>query len=194
MTQKSGVLFVQGLDVFGSVMDQMEAADWERATPCEGWRALDVLGHLGSALEMGISILRNEQPSWPQADRPGDLIDGDPVAYWQNLAAQSRDALEGVDLDVVMDTSMGPRSVADRIAFPAIDLFVHAWDIGQAIGVTIEMPAEVIEFTHGYIDPMPVDKVRGPEAAFRAEVTPAPDASPTNVFMAWTGRTPLLPA
>lgn len=190
MPARADVIFDRGLDAFGVVVEQLEPADWDRPSPCAGWTALDVLGHLTSSLRMGISVLRGEQPTWPEVDRPADLIDGDPVDVWRSTAALAREALVGADLDLVMDTPMGKRTVADRLAFPAIDLYVHAWDIGRAAGLDVEIPAEAIEFSHAFIDPIPVDRVRGANGAFGAEVDVADDASPTDAFIAWTGRDP----
>jgi uncharacterized protein (TIGR03086 family) len=190
MAPRSDEIFDRGLDVFGGVVDRLDLDDWERATPCAGWTALDVLGHLGSSIRMGISVLRGEQPSWPDVARPAELVDGDPVAWWHATADDARAALVGADLDLVMDTPMGPRTVADRLAFPAVDLFVHAWDIGRAAGVEVTMPADVIELAHAHIDPFPADVVRGPGGAFGPEVEAPTDATPTEAFVAWTGRPP----
>lgn len=183
-------MFLRGLDTFDGVMAAMPDDAWDAASECEGWTNLDVLGHLGSSMAMGLALMAGEQPSWPTFDRPADLVDGEPGVYWAALAARLRDAIVGVDLDLVMDTPMGPRTVADRLAFPAVDLFVHAWDIGHPSGLPVEVPDDVIEFTHGYIDPLPPELVRGPNGAFGAEVSPPADATPTEAFIAWTGRRP----
>lgn len=45
-----------------------------------------------------------------------------------------------------METPIGVRTVADRLAFPAIDLYVHAWDIGEATGHVIS-PVSTSEST-----------------------------------------------
>lgn len=190
MTTRTDLIFDRGLDAFDAVLAQVPADGWEAPTPCEGWSVLDVLGHLGTAVAMGISLALGEQPTWPEADRPADLVAGDPVAYWRDLASQARVAFDGIDLDLVMDTPMGPRTVADRMAFPAIDLYVHAWDIGRAIGVAVEVPDDVIELAHAHIDPIPPEMVRGPKGAFGPEVAAPADATPTEAFMAWTGRSP----
>jgi len=184
------VIFDRGLGVFGAVVARLTDADWDRPTPCQGWTALDVLGHLSTAVAMGVSVLRGEQPTWPEVERPADLVEGDPAAFWSAIATDASQALVGADLDQVMETPMGPRSVADRLAFPAIDLYVHAWDIGQAAAVAVEVPDDVIAFAHHHIDPFPVDKVRGSGGAFGPEVPVADDATPTEAFIAWTGRRP----
>ena len=186
----AGRLFLDGLDAFGAVVDRLGPEDWDRPSPDEGWSALDVLGHLGTSIAMGVSLMRGEQPTWPVADRPADLVEGEPSAYWARIAGEARGALDGADLDLVMDTPMGPRTVADRLAFPVVDLFVHAWDVGHAAGFAVEIPDEVIAFSHRYIDPIPEDMVRGGEGAFGPEVEPPADATATEAFIAWTGRTP----
>lgn len=68
---------------------------------------------------------------------------------------------------------------------------MHAWDIGTPAGVEVIIPQHVIDFAHGYIDPMPDEVVRsgaGGMQAFGPEVIPPEGASATEVFVAWTGR------
>jgi uncharacterized protein (TIGR03086 family) len=190
MTVTSGTVFLDGLDFCGQVVDRLGPDDWDRPSPCEEWTALDVLGHLTTSMEMGLSLFAGEQPTWPEADRPGDLVHGEPAAVYADVAARCRAAFEGADLDVEMDTPMGPRTIADRLAFPAIDLYVHAWDMGTAAGLPVEIPDVVVEFTHAYIDPLPDDLVRGPNGAFGPEAEVPGDASLTEQFVAWTGRRP----
>ena len=190
MTERSDVVFVRGLDAFTVVAEQLRPEDWDRASPCAGWTALDVLGHLGSSIGFGVSLLRREEPTFPEAPRPADLVTDEPVAYWNRIATEAREALVGADLELEMDTPLGKRTVADRLAFPAIDLYVHAWDIGAAAGVRVEIPPDAIEFAHSYIDPIPADKVRGDGGAFSPELDAPVDATATEAFIAWTGRSP----
>ena len=190
MTATSGTVFLDGLDFFGEVVEQLTPEDWDRPSPCEGWTALDVLGHLTTSLGMGLALFAGEQPTWPEADRPADLVHGDPATAYADIAARCRTAFEGADLDQEMDTPMGRRTVADRLAFPAIDLYVHAWDLATAAGIAVEIPDTVVEFAHAFIDPLPEERVWGPQGAFAAKVEPPGDATLTEQFVAWTGRRP----
>ena len=185
----SGELFDRGLDFFGDAVAAMQPGDWDRLSPCDGWTALDVLGHLGSSIQMGISLFRGEQPVWPQVERPAELVAGDPAAFWKATATEARSAMEGADLDLVMDTPMGPRTVADRLAFPAIDLFVHAWDLAQTQGRALEVPADLITFARSYIDALPPEAVRS-SGALGPVVEVGDDATATERFIGWTGRDP----
>jgi len=180
--------FNRGLDVFGDVIVRVPADAWEVASPCAGWTVLDVLGHLSTSVRFGIAVLKGGQPTWPTFDRPAELVHGDPVDFWSALAADARAAVPHSDLSLEMDTPMGRSTVADRLAFPAIDLHVHAWDIGQAIGIRVSVPDDIIELAHRAIDPFPVEKVRGPGGSFGPETVPPVDATPTERFIAWTGR------
>ena len=215
MTHPSADLYLRGLDRFEEVAEQLSTEQWDQASACEGWTNLDVLGHLGNSVRMGAAYLRGEQPVAPAFDRPADLVDGAPLDFWRPLAAAAREAFAamrrggggeeqlattagqtgriaaaGADLDLEMDTPMGRRTVADRLAFPAIDLWVHAWDIGHPIGIDLEIPAEVDQFSHRYIDPFPPEMLRGPQGAFGPEVEVPTDATATERFVAWTGRDP----
>jgi uncharacterized protein (TIGR03086 family) len=190
MTPTSDVAFLDGLDLFGTVVEAVPAGRWDAPTPCAGWNALDVLGHLGSSIDFGVSILEGREHAWPTVDRPAELVDGEPAPYWDRIADRARSALVGVDLEATRETPMGTRSVARSLAFPAIDCFVHAWDIGHAVGIAVELPEDAIVFTHHYLDPMPQDRMRGPGGAFGPELAPPAGASPTEALIAWTGRAP----
>lgn len=77
----------------------------------------------------------------------------------------------------------------DGLRFPALDLFVHAWDQGRSVGVDVEIPADAVAFAHAALDPIPAAQLRGP-GTFAGEVAAPADATPTEVFVAWTGRDP----
>ena len=190
MEHASARWFVDGLAFFEGVAAQLSAEQWDGPSACQGWTARDVLGHLGTALDMGERLLRGEQPQFPEAERPGDLVEGEPLAWYQERARGCADALAGADLDLEMDTPMGKRTVADRLAFPALDLYIHAWDIGQPAGFDVVLPEDLMAFGHHYLDPIPAEMMRGDRGVFAAEVEPPVDATPTEAFVAWTGRQP----
>jgi uncharacterized protein (TIGR03086 family) len=112
---------------------------------------------------------------------------GDPAGFWRGTVVQARNVLRTADLAQVMNIPLG-RTVADALAIPVIGLYVHAWDLGAAAGIAVEIPANVIDFAHAYIDPLPDEVMRGEGRAFGPQ-TPVPaGATPTQRFLAWTGR------
>lgn len=182
-------MFLDGLDFFTGVVKQLRPSDWERPSPCSRWRALDVLGHVGSAVRFGTQLLRDERPAWNPADPPGDGVEGEPASWWEVLADPARAAVRGVDLDRVVESPAGPRPIGEGLSFPALDLFVHAWDLARSTGVDVEIPLGAIEFAHAVIDPIPPEQVRNPRV-FADEVAAPAGATATESFVAWTGRDP----
>lgn len=189
MVWRSDTAFLEGLGFFSDMAVQLQASDWERPSPCSGWRELDVLGHLGSAVGFGTKLLRDDKPVWEPVEPPGAAVEGDPASWWKALVAPAREAVSRADLSRVIDTPMGPRNVGEGLRGPGLDLFVHAWDLGRGVGIDVEIPLEVIELAHAVIDPIPVEQVRSPRV-FAKEVAPPTGATETQSFIAWTGRDP----
>lgn len=190
MSWQPDTAFLDGLRFFSAAVSQLVPADWQRPSPCGNWQAVDVLGHVGQATRFGTQLLNGESPAWAPVEPPGADVSGDPAAWWHTVADPARGAVQGVDLSRVVDSPMGRRPIGAGLSFPALDLFVHAWDIGRSAGHDIVIPAEAIEFAHGVIDVIPAERVRN-ERVFGAEVPAPPNATPTQSFIAWTGRDPL---
>jgi uncharacterized protein (TIGR03086 family) len=162
---------------------------WQRASPCQGWRALDVLGHVGQATRFGTLLLQHAQPSWSPVEPPGAAVEGSPGQWWQGLADQARSAVTGVDVSEVVDSPMGKRSIGEGLSFPALDLFVHGWDVARSAGVDLTLPAGAVEFARNVLEPIPAAQVRNPRVF--AEELPVPAGSTgSRAFIAWTGRDP----
>lgn len=182
--------YLAGLDFFSQRVHAARDADWSRPSPCAGWSARDVLGHVGAVTAFGTGLLRGEEMAWTPSDEPpGHAVTGDPVAYWDALVDPARIAVENADLSEVIDTPMGRRSVAEGLSFPAIDLFVHGWDLAAATGEPVDIPADAIAFTHATLDPLPQNMMRSPQV-FGPAVELPPGASSSDAFLAWTGRDP----
>jgi uncharacterized protein (TIGR03086 family) len=180
-------VFVEGLGFFSVAVARLQPADWQRVSPCSAWTALDVLGHVGTAVGFGTKLLRGEQPDWTPSDPPGAGVEGEPDRWWDALVTPARLAVVGVDLDKVVDSPAGRRRVGEGLSFPALDLYIHAWDLTHSAGADIDIPLEAMEFAHGVLDPIPPEQLRSPRV-FSAPVVPPPDATPTQEFIAWTGR------
>jgi uncharacterized protein (TIGR03086 family) len=179
-------VFLTGLDRFDGVLQEVTAEDWDRPTPCAKWSTRELVGHVLHDLGNASAVLRGEALDMSTPDL-AELAGSDPVGAFREHEADARAALQQADLDAVMDTPMGPMPLRKRLAFPAMDLHLHAWDLGRAIGVAVELPEEIAQFTHEAIDPLPEDQVRS-ERVFGPEVPAPSDATPTERLMAWSGR------
>src|SRR5690606_21938771 len=118
--------YEHGLDFFSGVVDAAPADRWSSPSPCAGWTAEDVLAHVGEATRVGAQILRGGELNMARHDPPSSAIDGDPAPWWAVRAADARDSLvNAIDLDRVVDSPVGRRTVRDGLSFPAVDLFIH---------------------------------------------------------------------
>jgi uncharacterized protein (TIGR03086 family) len=187
MTLTSDTVFLRGLDVFGGAVARLSADDWDRPSPCAGWTARDVLGHVGSGVRFGTALLAGQQPQWNPTERPADEVEGDPQQWWRSVTEGSADAVASADLDKEVDSPMGRRTIAAGLSFPAVDLFVHAWDVSRVVGADVDIPTDVIEFAHSVLDRIPEDQLRS-ERTFGPPQASPPGASPSQEFLAWTGR------
>lgn len=189
MSWSPDTVYVEGLGCFSASVALFQDPDWRHPTPCSGWTALDVLGHVGTAIAIGTDLLRGEQPVLSPTNPPGASVAGDPRPWWDMLVTPARQAVAGVDLTMVLDSPVGRRSIGDGLSFPAVDLFVHAWDLARSLGKDVVIPAEVIEFARIVFRPIPSNQLRSPRV-FADEVAAPPDATATEAFIAWTGREP----
>jgi len=191
MNLTSDQIYVWGLDFFSEIVQQVSEDQWMLPSPCKGWRALDVLGHVGAATSTGTSIMRGNlvQRTWPE--QPGEAVEWPPGQWWAELVDPARQAVAEADLDAVVDSPLGPRVVSEGLAFPSLDLFIHAWDLASSIGAAdrVEIPDEVIEFARPVVASVPHDVLRSP-SVFGPTVTVGPDATRSQAFLAWTGRDP----
>jgi uncharacterized protein (TIGR03086 family) len=189
MTWTADTVYLQGLDAFSGVVSTYSTDDWERPSPCAGWRALDVLGHVGAATEFGTRLLTTGEMVWEESESPGATVQGEAATWWADRAAAARPAVAGVDLTKVVETPAGTRTVGEGLAFPAIDLYVHGWDLAATVGGNVTLPDELIEFAHATFAPLPPEMLRSPQI-FGAEQPAPAGASATDAFLAWTGRDP----
>lgn len=183
------VVLLTGLDTFGAVLDKVGPDDWDRPSPCQGWTARALTGHLLTVLDSATTTMRGGSFDWGGVAGPETVAGADPLGSYLKRMADARAALLDADLDNVMETPMGPMPVRKRLAFPAMDLHLHAWDLGRTIGSDIELPDEVAGFVHATLDPMPEDRMRSP-GVFGPVVAAPADATTTEALMAWTGREP----
>jgi uncharacterized protein (TIGR03086 family) len=105
------------------------------------------------------------------------------------LVTSARPSGSELDLTMVVESPVGRRTVGDGLSFPALDLFIHAWDLARSVHRDLEIPAEVIEFAHVMFDPIPSEQMRSPRV-FADAVAAPPDATRSESFIAWTGRDP----
>jgi uncharacterized protein (TIGR03086 family) len=180
------VVLLTGLDRFGAVLEHLTAENAGARSPCRDWTAQAVAGHVLTVLASAAVTLRGEDFDWSSNPDPEE-VGRDAHALFLERSNAARAGLAEASLDQKVETPMGEMTIGQRLSFPAMDLHLHAWDLGRALGVPVEIPEEVADFVHAVIDPLPTSMSRT-EGAFGPEQEPPADATPTERLMAWTGR------
>jgi uncharacterized protein (TIGR03083 family) len=125
ISSRSGELLDQGPGFFTGIITRLGEVDWERPTPCPGWTARDLLGHLATSMRVAISVMQGREPTWPDVARPCDLVDGDPAGFWRGIVVKVQDVLRTAEEARIMTTPPGG-TIADDLAIRVIDLYVHS--------------------------------------------------------------------
>ena len=126
----------------GAVADRIAAVPdgaWGAASPCEGWTARDVVGHLVDVHGMFLGFVGREIGPVPAvAEDPAGAFAAASGALQRELDDPERAA-------TAFDGFFGPTTLARSVdTFACFDLLVHGWDVARATGgdTTID-PAEL---------------------------------------------------
>jgi uncharacterized protein (TIGR03086 family) len=113
-----------------AVLESVPAEGWSRPSPCAGWSAGDVVGHLvgtqreflvGRGLDLG--------------DAPD--VAADPAAAWRHHAKRVAEVLDDdAVVDAGYDGHFGPTTIGATLAqFYVWDMLVHRWDVARSVGL-----------------------------------------------------------
>jgi uncharacterized protein (TIGR03083 family) len=85
--------FVRALDGFEAVLAGVAPGRWSAPSPCAGWSAADVAGHVIGDLQATEAIARGRYTE-SEADAPGRAAGDDPLAAWRVARADMMAALD----------------------------------------------------------------------------------------------------
>ena len=127
-------------DRFEAVIRAVPAGRWRSPSPCEDWRALDVVQHV---LDMHAVMLRPLER--PLTDAPA--VDVDPLAAFRSARHDLMEVLGDEEVarsDV--PSPVGTMTLAEHIDQVASeDLVIHGWDLAVATGQEHQLDPEEVE-------------------------------------------------
>lgn len=179
----------------------VRAHDLDRPTPCTSWDLHHLLNHAFGALDLLSDTV---------AGRAADPRDADPEAVAQALAGTDRVGTDPVGayravveramavwrtpdiLGRTCELPFGPAPVPVAASITLLEVVVHGWDIGQATGEAVDIPADLAEPALAFAHQALTGSKRG--TAFAEEValsepTGAP-LSASDRLVAFLGRKP----
>ena len=140
--------FMAAVDLFDAVCRKVPSDAWDNDSPCEGWTARDVLAHQCAVLDALASIARTGEWARPGKPAPAE----DPLARWEETRGPLVAALlqPGV-LERDDKYWFGRMDMATFVSYVQWDPLTHAWDIGTATGVEVNLPPELCRISYNLI-------------------------------------------
>jgi uncharacterized protein (TIGR03086 family) len=178
----------RALETTDAVIRAVPADRWDAPSPCAGWSAIDLVGHLIFDQRLAQAWLADRAPE-PQPTPPGALAGADPRAAWFATCDATLAAMTPEALSREMTTQyFGTVRVGDLIQrLIVFDLVVHAWDLARATSQAVRLDPELVGIFFTW--------ARDNEALMRGSgqfgpARPAPpDADEQTRFIAFVGRT-----
>jgi uncharacterized protein (TIGR03086 family) len=166
---------------FAAKIDAVPADRWDAPSPCEEWKAIDVVRHVTETPGMFFGFIGKEIGELPSVD------DGPAIAF-AVTRAKVQAALDDPEVaGTEFEGFFGKQTFAEAIdRFICFDLLVHGWDLARATGIDEAMdPADVARLDEAARQFG--DKMRGP-GAFGPEVEAPANADQQAKVLAYLGR------
>lgn len=166
---------------FGAVIGAVTPEGWEAQTPCEEWKARDLVAHVVAGHRGVIAGVRggesapldaDEDPkrAWEEASRAIDEIAGDPAESGKEI-----------------DGPLGKMPASDIIRqFVTMDMLVHTWDLARAVGADDRLDEPSVQRAYDVLKPMDA-MLRRPHV-FGPKVEPPAGADLQTEFLCFLGR------
>jgi uncharacterized protein (TIGR03086 family) len=159
-----------------------------RPTPCSEWDLRTLLEHLNEALDVIAECINGGCINLDPGDDHGGDGQQDPAATFLVRAAALRQAWRRADprqAITIADHSLTATVVATTLA---VEIAVHGWDVSQASGRAQPIPP-VLAIGLFAVCPLVIDNASR-HRLFASAVDVSSQASPSDVLVAFLGRTP----
>jgi uncharacterized protein (TIGR03086 family) len=181
---------------FTARVDAVPPDAWDRQSPCEEWKARDVVIHA-----IGVSARSIKQANGVPLNQEGfaaideaaaeRIGDGSPdalVKAWHDTRAEMEEVLADPARAQQMMPGMGGEMPFEQIVarFICTDVLVHTWDLARAAGLDEKLNQEAV--AHAYEGIKPMDAMIRVPGAFGPKVEPPEGADLQTEFLCFLGR------
>jgi uncharacterized protein (TIGR03086 family) len=136
-------VYLYALDMATKVVSQVEPEQMNLPTPDTEWTVHDLLQHITYELAWTADIVEGNTIAAVGDKYEGELFTADVVETWHRYEVLARSAVELCDVHAIAHLSYADKPVEEYLFEAGTDQLVHAWDLGQAIGVQVTFDEEV---------------------------------------------------
>jgi uncharacterized protein (TIGR03086 family) len=157
------------------------AEKWDAQSPCEEWKARDVVAHVvGNYRSMAAQATGTETKTTG--------ADEDPVQAWTDAYGQIQVLLKDPEtLAKTVKGPTGPTPLEQMLgALMAMDTHIHTWDLARAVGGDERLDPNVVRFARGVLEPMDA-MIRQP-GVFGPKLEPPAGADEQTQLLYFLGR------
>jgi uncharacterized protein (TIGR03086 family) len=188
-------IFLAAQREFSARVHAITEDQWAAPTPDTEWTVADLLDHMidehrwFAPLLHGLDYASAGEVVAGSRDLPVDGgVGANHAELWDEASAASADAVvEPNALSRTVELSRGATPAEHYVIEMSMDLVIHAWDLGKAIGYDQPLPAGLVEF--GYERAQGWGDLSG-SGVFDAPVSVPDDATAEDKMVALTGRDP----
>ncbi|WP_174255969.1 TIGR03086 family metal-binding protein [Phytoactinopolyspora mesophila] len=139
-------LYLRACDLFDARVHGVGADQWDAPTPCTEWDVRQLVNHV-TVEDLWVPPLLSGRTMAEVGDAfDGDQLGADPVGSWTSALAVARDAVnEPGAASRTVHLSYGREHAAEYLMQLFADHLVHAWDLAQATGGDVELPADLVQ-------------------------------------------------
>lgn len=155
---------------------------WDNPSPCDGWTARDVVGHLTDWITAFFGAQGLAFPVVPS-------VHDDPVGAWESVQSAIAGALADPDVAAKqVETPFGSQTLAETVDMIVTgDVFTHTWDLSRATGQDETLDVDQLHRMIAGMGAMPEEVLRS-EGMFGPRIDVPDDADDQTRFLGYVGR------
>jgi uncharacterized protein (TIGR03086 family) len=156
------------------------------STPCSEWDLKALLNHMVNELLWVPDMLAGRTVAEVGSKYDGDVLGSDPASAWTRAADAALVAVKNADLSGVAHVSYGDVPLEQYLTEVSNDMYIHGWDVAQAIKCTLLMDQELAEALYDKLLPRKQEIINS--GVYGTLVDVADDSSASTKLLALMGR------
>lgn len=176
----------RALDLFEGLVAGVPRNGWDARSPCEGWTARDVAGHVTGGQHL-IMALAAGGPEPDINTDPARFVEGDVLMSWRTARKECAAALTPEALSrPIPFGGLGELPLADYLEGYILEPLVHSWDLAQATDQPSRLDPDLVH--HAFATAQVIAAPLRAEGHLAPPLPPPPGADEQTRMLAFLGR------